>query len=74
MTDNSNIGVKLQARSMVRDRSALIISHRFSTVRLADRIYVLKDDRMIEQGNHDKVMALDGYYAGLYRKQAILPG
>jgi ATP-binding cassette subfamily B protein len=74
MTDNSNIGVKLKARSRVRDRSALIISHRFSTVRLADRIYVLKDGPMTEQVNHDKLMALDGYYARLYRKQAILPG
>ena len=57
-------------RSMVRDRSALIISHRFSTVRLADRIYVLEEGRMIEQGNHETLMELDGVYAGLYRKQA----
>jgi ATP-binding cassette subfamily B protein len=57
-------------RDMVRDRSALIISHRFSTVRLADRIYVLDKGRVIEQGDHETLMALDGLYAGLYRKQA----
>lgn len=61
-------------RAMVRGRSALIISHRFSTVRLADRIYVLDGGRMAEQGSHDELMALDGLYAGLYRKQASYYG
>ncbi|MEZ5589957.1 MAG: ABC transporter ATP-binding protein [Gammaproteobacteria bacterium] len=57
-------------RDMVQDRSALIISHRFSTVRLADRIYVLDGGRLVEQGTHKSLLALDGLYAHLYRKQA----
>ncbi len=57
-------------REMARGRSALIISHRFSTVRLADRIYVLDGGRLIEQGNHEELVALDGLYAHLYRKQS----
>ena len=57
-------------REMARGRSALIISHRFSTVRLADRIYVLDGGRLIEEGNHDALVTLDGLYAHLYRQQA----
>lgn len=57
-------------REMAHGRSALIISHRFSTVRLADRIYVLDGGRLIEEGDHDALVALDGLYAYLYRQQA----
>ena len=57
-------------REIIRGRSALIISHRFSTVRLADRIYVLDNGRLIEQGNHKELLKLDGLYADLYRQQA----
>jgi ATP-binding cassette subfamily B protein len=57
-------------REMAKGRSALIISHRFSTVRLADRIYVLEGGRLIEEGNHEELVARDGLYAHLYRRQA----
>ena len=57
-------------REMARGRSALIISHRFSTVRLADRIYVLNEGSLTEHGNHEELIALDGLYAHLYRQQA----
>lgn len=61
-------------RAMVHGRSALIISHRFSTVRLADRVYVLDQGRIVEEGSHDELVAQDGLYAHLYGQQASYYG
>jgi ATP-binding cassette subfamily B protein len=51
-------------------KMALFISHRFSTVRMADRIVVLADGRIVEDGNHGQLIALGGRYAGLFELQA----
>jgi ATP-binding cassette subfamily B protein len=51
-------------------KSAVFISHRFSTVRMADRIIVLHDGRIAEDGNHDKLLNLGGRYAGMFEMQA----
>jgi ATP-binding cassette, subfamily B, bacterial len=51
-------------------RMALIISHRFSTVRMADHIIVLKDGSIEEQGTHYGLIARRGLYAELFRLQA----
>lgn len=55
---------------LLAGRTVLFISHRFSTVRSADRIYVLHEGRIIEHGNHDQLMDQDGHYADLFRLQA----
>jgi len=52
------------------DRTVLLISHRFSSVRGADRIYVLDAGRIVEQGSHDELMAAGGLYAELFTLQA----
>ena len=51
-------------------KSALFISHRFSTVRMADRIIVLHKGRITEDGNHDALLNLGGLYAGMFEMQA----
>ncbi len=48
----------------------LLISHRFSSVRSADRIYVLADGRIAEDGSHEQLMARQGRYAELFTLQA----
>ena len=48
----------------------MVISHRFSTVRRADRIVVLDQGRILESGRHDELMEADGRYAHLFRLQA----
>jgi len=57
-------------RDLFADRAVLLISHRFSSVRSADRIYVLHEGRVVEQGNHDELMDLGGLYAELFTLQA----
>ena len=57
-------------RTLCRGRSVLLISHRFSSVRSADRIYVLDGGQVIEAGSHEELMGLGGRYADLFALQA----
>jgi ATP-binding cassette, subfamily B, bacterial len=57
-------------RELLEGRSVVLISHRFSSVRSADRIYVLHEGRVVEHGSHDELMAEDGLYAELFLLQA----
>jgi ATP-binding cassette subfamily B protein len=63
-------------RDLFGGRSVLLISHRFSSVRSADRIYVLHEGRVVEHGSHDELMELGGLYNELFTLQAsaYLPG
>jgi ATP-binding cassette, subfamily B, bacterial len=55
---------------LTEGKSALLISHRFSTVRMADRIVVLQDGRIVEQGSHRDLLSLGGQYAAMFELQA----
>lgn len=57
-------------RKLAAGRTAVIISHRLSTVRAADCIYFLKGGRIVENGSHDTLMSLDGEYAQLFKIQS----
>jgi ATP-binding cassette, subfamily B, bacterial len=59
-----------QMGQLARGRSVVLVSHRFSSVRSADRIYVLEGGRIIERGSHDELIALNGHYAELFNLQA----
>ncbi|MDU6563018.1 MAG: ATP-binding cassette domain-containing protein, partial [Streptococcus sp.] len=54
---------------LMEGRTSFVIAHRLSTIRNADLILVMKDGNIIEQGNHDELMAADGFYADLYNSQ-----
>lgn len=54
---------------MMQGRTSFIVAHRLSTIREADLILVMKDGRIVEQGNHDQLLAQGGFYAKLYNSQ-----
>jgi ATP-binding cassette, subfamily B, multidrug efflux pump len=58
-------------RAVMRQRTSIIVSHRVSTVRDADQIFVLDAGRIVERGSHDELVRRGGPYAALYRKQLL---
>ena len=58
---------------LLAGRTTLVIAHRLSTVRHVDRIYVVDDGRIVEQGNHEELMQQAGLYSELFRRQVVDP-
>ena len=55
--------------NLMRGRTSFVIAHRLSTIRNADLILVMKDGDIVEQGNHEELLAKGGFYADLYTSQ-----
>lgn len=55
--------------TMMQGRTSFIVAHRLSTIQEADIILVMKDGNIIEQGNHESLLAKGGFYANLYNSQ-----
>ena len=63
--------IKIQEafQKMMEGRTSFIVAHRLSTIREADIILVMKDGNIVEQGNHEELLARNGFYAKLYQSQ-----
>ncbi len=59
--------------SLMKGRTSFVVAHRLSTIRNADIILVMKDGKIIEQGNHESLMQAKGFYEKLYNSQFIIP-
>ncbi|NEP16849.1 MAG: ABC transporter ATP-binding protein [Leptolyngbya sp. SIO4C1] len=74
-TANLDVGTEATIQAaldkLLEDRTAIIIAHRLSTIRNVDRILVLKQGRLVEQGSHDQLLAAEGLYASLYQLQML---
>ena len=65
----TEIKIQKAFATMMKGRTSFIVAHRLSTIREADIILVMKDGNMIEQGNHETLLAQNGFYANLYQSQ-----
>lgn len=61
--------IQLAMEELLKNKTAIVIAHRLSTVRNADKILVIKDGKLIEEGTHSELIAQNGFYANLYNSQ-----
>ena len=69
LDSESEAAVQRALAAALEGRTSIVIAHRLSTVREADRILVIQDGRIVERGRHAELLALSGVYADLYRTQ-----
>ena len=65
----TEIRIQKAFAKMMEGRTSFIVAHRLSTIKEADRILVMKDGKIIEQGTHDTLLEKNGFYAQLYNSQ-----
>ena len=64
--------IQAALEQVMKNRTTLVVAHRLSTIKGADKIIVMHQGRVVEQGNHDQLLAMDGHYAKLYRVNPIV--
>ncbi len=69
----TEVRIKKAMDNLIKNRTSFIIAHRLSTVRDADLILVIDHGDIIEQGNHEELLAKGGFYANLYNSQFEIP-
>jgi len=67
----TEILIQQAMKNIMKGRTSFVIAHRLSTIRDADLIFVMKDGDIIEQGNHEQLLATEGFYADLYNSQFL---
>ena len=67
----TEIQIQKAMDNLMKGRTSFVIAHRLSTIKDADLILVLKDGDIIEQGNHEELIAKNGFYAELYNSQFV---
>ena len=65
----TEIRIQKAFETMMKGRTSFIVAHRLSTIQNADVILVMRDGHIIEQGNHEELLARGGFYADLYNSQ-----
>ena len=70
LDNDTEAAIQRSLEQITRDRTTVVIAHRLSTVRQADRIVVMDAGRIVEQGTHESLVKLGGVYAKLWRVQA----
>lgn len=65
----TEIRIQRAFEKLMKGRTSFIVAHRLSTIKNADIILVMKDGNIIEQGNHESLLAQNGFYANLYNSQ-----
>ena len=69
MDTRTEVRIQKAMDNLMRGRTSFVIAHRLSTIRDADLILVMKDGDIVEQGNHEELLAAGGFYANLYNSQ-----
>ena len=65
----TEIRIQKAFAKLMQGRTSFIVAHRLSTIKEADRILVMRDGKIIEQGTHEELLAENGFYAELYNSQ-----
>ena len=72
MDSETEARVQRAMESLIRSRTCVVVAHRLSTIRHADRILLFQRGRILEQGSHDELLTQNGAYARLYAQQVEL--